>query len=51
MLTTPLMQLMGVRYQGERLCEKVPVYVGFTGLKNTLTFGVLKQSTLLSGTL
>ena len=51
MLTTPLRQLTGGRYQVDRLCVEVLVYIGFPGLINALPFRLQKQSTLLSGTL
>ena len=51
MLTTLLRQPRGGRYQVERLCGGVLVYVGFPGLRNALPFRLQKQSTLLSGSL
>ena len=51
MLTTPPRKLTGGRYQVERLCVEVLVCVNFPGLRNALPFRLLKQSTLLSGTL
>ena len=51
MLTTPQRQLTGGRYQVDRLCVEILVYVGFPALRNVLPFRLKKQSNLLSGTL
>ena len=51
MLTTLLRQLTDGRYQVERLCVEVLVYVDFPGLINGLPFRLQKQGTLLLGTL
>ena len=50
MLTTPLRQLAGGRFQVDESCVEVLVYIGFPGLKNSLPVRLKKQSTLLSGT-
>ena len=46
MLITPLRQLTGGQYPVEQLYVEVFVYVGFPGLRNELSFRLLKQSTL-----
>ena len=51
MLTAPLRRLTGGRRLVERLCLEVLVYVSFPGLRRVPPFRILKQSTLLSGTL
>ena len=51
MATTPLRQLIGGRYPVKQLFVEVLECVGFPVFKNALPFLLLKQSTLLSGTL
>ena len=50
MLTTPLRQLTGGRYQVDLSCVEVLVYIGFPGLRSALPFRLKKKSTLHSGT-